>query len=267
MGRYYKRKTQKAKWTQEELCKALDAINSGRKIREVSRAFRIHEATLRTRMNIKNTEGPKLGRYPTFSTEQENEIRDHVITMSKLFYGITCIQLRKIVFEYAEPNNTANNFDKSCRLAGKHWLALFLKRNPSISMREPEAISINRIQAFNEEELNAYFKNLEHVFEKYKFKEGRVFNVDERGINTVQKPERILAPKGVKQIGGATSWLRGKNVTVLCCFGVAGTYIRPMFILPRKRMSNLLSKDGPVGAIYGCSVSGWSNESNIFRTM
>ncbi|XP_049961752.1 uncharacterized protein LOC126481835 [Schistocerca serialis cubense] len=199
MGRYYKRKTQKAKWMQEELCKALDAIKSGRKIREVSRAFGIHEATLRTRM------------------------------------------------KYAEANNIANNFDKSSRLAGKDWLALFLKRNPSISLRKPEATSIIRIQAFNEEEVNAYFKNLERVFEKYKFKEGRVFNVVETGINTVQKPDRILAPKGVKQI-------------VLLV-----PTPPPTFIFPRKRMSNLLSKGGPVGAIYGCSVNGSSNESLFFE--
>ncbi|XP_047108578.1 uncharacterized protein LOC124777278 [Schistocerca piceifrons] len=265
IGRYYKRINQEAKWTQEELCKSLDAIKSGRKIGGVSRAFGIHETIPRTRMKAKNTEGPKLRSNPTFSTEQENEIRDHVITMAKLFYSITCIQLRKIAFEYAEANNIANNFDKSSRLAGKDWLALFLKRNPSISMRKPKATSINRIQTFNEEEVNAYFKNLENVFEKYKFIEGQVFNVDETGINTVQKPERILAPKGVKQIGGATSWESGKNVTVICCFSAAGSYIPPTFIFPRKRMSNLLSKGGPVGAMYGCSVNGWSNESLFFE--
>ena len=261
MTRDYERKTQKGQWTQEQLQKALDAIKSGKKIRQVARTFGIHEATLRTRLKAKNTEGPKLGRNPTFSNEQENEIKDHVIKMAKLFYGISCFQLRKIAFEYAEANKIPNNFDKTCRLAGKDWVALFLKRNPSISLRKPEPTSINRIQAFNQEDVNAYFKNLEHVFEKYKFKEGRVFNVDETGINTVQKPERILAPKGVKQIGGATSWERGKNVTAICCFSAAGTYVPPMFIFPRKRMSSLLSKGGPVGAIYGCSVNGWSNES------
>ncbi|XP_046991117.1 uncharacterized protein LOC124596137 [Schistocerca americana] len=72
MGRYYKRINQEAKWTQEELCKSLDAIKSGRKIGGVSRAFGIHETIPRTRMKAKNTEGPKLRSNPTFSTEQEN---------------------------------------------------------------------------------------------------------------------------------------------------------------------------------------------------
>lgn len=75
MARDYKRKTQKAKWTREELRKALDAIKSSRKIRDVSRTFGIHEATLRTRIKAKNIEGPKLGRNPRFSIEQENEIK------------------------------------------------------------------------------------------------------------------------------------------------------------------------------------------------
>lgn len=45
----YVRKSNVGNWTEETLKKALDAINSGRKIREVSRAFNIHEATLRSR--------------------------------------------------------------------------------------------------------------------------------------------------------------------------------------------------------------------------
>lgn len=265
MPRYYERKTQKAKWTEEQLQKAIYAIQQGAKIRETARTYGIHEATLRTRMKAGDSNGPALGRKPTFTVEHEKELAQHIIIMAKLFYGVSCIQLRRLAFEYAEANKITNNFDKSSRLAGKDWLSLFLKRNPEISLRKPEATSINRIQAFNQVEVDEYFKNLNEVFEKYKFRENRIFNVDETGINTVQKPERILAPKGVKQIGGATSWERGKNVTVICCFSAAGTYVSPMFIFPRKRMSPLLSKGGPVGAKYGCSFNGWSNEALFFE--
>lgn len=265
MPREYVRKTQRAKWTEEQLNKALDSIRGGRKIREVARAFEIHEATLRTRMKMGNKEGPKLGRKPIFSYEQEKELENHILAMAKLFYGISCLQLRRIAFEFAEANQITNNFDKSSRLAGKDWLTLFLKRNSGIRLRKPEATSLNRILAFNQDEVNTYFQNLDKLFEKYQFKEDKIFNVDETGINTVQKPERILAPKGVKQIGGATSWERGKNVTVICCFSAAGSYVPPMFIFPRKRMTPLLSKGGPVGAIYGCSVNGWSNETLFFE--
>lgn len=265
MPRNYKRKTEKAKWSEEQFRCAIAAIEGGRKIREVGRAFGIHEATLRTRMKAGNIGPSKLGRNPVFTEEQETELAAYVSTMAKVFFGVTCIQLRRLAYDFAEANNIKNNFDKSARLAGKDWLRLFLKRRGNLSLRKPEGTSLNRINAFNKDEVALYFRNLEEVFSKHKFQEDRIYNVDETGINTVQKPERILATKGCKQVGGVTSWERGKNVTVICCCSAAGSYIPPMFIYPRQRMSPLLSKGGPIGAIYGCSPNGWSNEDLFYE--
>lgn len=84
--------------------------------------------------------------------------------------------------------------------------------------------------------------------------------MDETGISTVQKPGKVLAPKGQKQVGSATSWERGRNITVICAFSASGIYLPPMFIFPRQRMSHLLERGGPAGSLYKCSHNGWSNE-------
>jgi hypothetical protein len=89
--------------------------------------------------------------------------------------------------------------------------------------------------------------------------------VDETGISTVQKPAKILAPKGQKQVGSVISWERGKNVTVVCAVSAVGQFISPMFIFPRARMNSQLMRDGPVGAIYRCSKNGWINEVLFFE--
>lgn len=99
----------------------------------------------------------------------------------------------------------------------------------------------------------------------YKFKPSKIYNFDETGISTVQKPRKILGPKGTKQVGAATSWERGKNITVCCAINASGEYIPPMFIYPRKRMSELLTRGGPPNAIYHCSSNGWINE-DLFVT-
>lgn len=44
-------------------------------------------------------------------------------------------------------------------MAGRDWLEGFLKRN-GISVRKPEATSINRITAFNKTEVSLFYKNL-----------------------------------------------------------------------------------------------------------
>lgn len=145
-------------------------------------------------------------------------------------------------------------------MAGKDWLQAFLKRHPTISIRKPEATSIARISGFNKDAVQLFFSNLNEVYQKYKFQPDRIYNVDETGISTVPKVTKILGPKGVKQLGKVVSWERGRDITVVCAISASGNYVPPMFIYPRERMSDLLKKDGPIGAVFECSKKGWINE-------
>jgi hypothetical protein len=179
------------------------------------------------------------------------------LLLTKLFFGITPAELRRIAYEFAERNGKKNNFSKECRLAGKDWLCGFLKRQPALRLRKPEATSVNRVLAFNREEAQHFYSNVETVISKFKLPPTRIYNVDETGTTTVQSPSRITGPTGMKQIGTLTSWERRKNVTVCCSFSAADHYILPMLVFPRKRMSPHLEKSGPPGAICHCSPNGW----------
>ncbi|XP_031329311.1 tigger transposable element-derived protein 6-like [Photinus pyralis] len=145
-------------------------------------------------------------------------------------------------------------------MCGKEWLYGFLRRNPQISLRRPEATSLNRVLAFNRTAVNLFYDNLEQVMEKHHFLPNRIFNVDETGITTVHKPSRVLAQKGRKQVGAITSGERGQTTTVVCCMSASGAYVPPLFIFKRERMKEGLDRNGPVGSIYRCSSSGWITE-------
>ena len=260
MPRTRKRTTEKAKWTEESLKEAINAVLNGNSVKSTAKKYSIPRSTLRDRLKTNITDKPTLGRKPLFTAQQEKEIAEHVLLLSKLFFGISIIELRRLAFELAEANGLPHTFNTKTKLAGPDWIYGFLKRNPGISLRKPEATSLNRISAFNKVEVDLFFKNLETVQEKFKFPASRIYNVDETGISTVHKPGKILGPKGQKQVGAATSWERGKNVTVVCAMSAIGNYIPPMFIYPRQRMSQQLQKGGPRDAIYGCSKNGWINE-------
>lgn len=269
MVRNYKRKTDKKSWTRERLANALKAIRVGSKIRAAARNFDIPESTLRDHLKGNNEDvlaerAPKkdnLGRNPVFTREQEQEIVDHVVTLGNLFYGVTPRELRRMAFDFAEANRLPHKFNAELKLAGKDWLMSFQKRNPQISLRQPEGTSINRIAAFNAEAVGKFFNNLKTVLLKHEFRPDRIFNVDESGITTVQKKSgKVYAKKGQKQVGVAISAERGQTITILCAVSAAGSYIPPMLIYPRKRMSPQLEKGGPIGCVYACSNNGWSND-------
>jgi hypothetical protein len=146
-----------------------------------------------------------LGKKCIFNEEQESEIEKQVLLLAKLFFSITPTELRRIAYEFAERNGKKNTFSKECRVASKNWLYGFVKRHPALSLRKPETTSIDRVLAFNGEEVQHFYSNEETVISKFKLPPTRIYNVDETGITAVQSPSRITGPKGIKQIGALTS--------------------------------------------------------------
>ncbi|KAJ8892397.1 hypothetical protein PR048_004977 [Dryococelus australis] len=81
-----------------------------------------------------------------FNKIQEAEISSHLLLPEKLFYGIALTGLRRMAYEYAERNDIRHNFYQTTKLAGKDWALGFLKRNSQLSLRKPEATSINKME-------------------------------------------------------------------------------------------------------------------------
>ena len=51
--------------------------------------------------------------------------------------------------------------------------------------------------------------------------------MDEAGVTTVQKPERVVTRRGYKQVGFLTSGERGTLVTIACAVSAIGNSVPP----------------------------------------
>ncbi|XP_072377872.1 uncharacterized protein [Diabrotica undecimpunctata] len=225
-----KRSTNKFSWTDDQMQAALKAIEERRYgLTEAARQFNIPVTTLQNRVSRGFYKG-RLGANTLFSNEQEEEMSRHLLTLSKIFYGLTPIQLRKEAFAYAEKLNLKHSFNREKQEASKDWLYGFMSRHPELGFRKPEATSLNRIQGFNKDQVSRFYDNLGKLYDEYKFPPTRIFNVDETGITNVNRPNRIIGPRGQKQVGAVTSVERGKNVTVCCCMSASGSFTPPMTI-------------------------------------
>ena len=261
MPRKRERQTPKGSWTLEDLRRATQLVNNGISLRKAAKQCGIPYQTFQKRLKKNKLDIPaKLGRNAVFTKEQEENLVAHLIKLSKMFYGLTGWQLRRLAFESAERLKINHPFNKETRLAGKDWMEGFLRRNGNLSFRKAEATSLNRIKGFNKDEVSIFFQNLQTVLTKHKFDQNHVYNMDETGISVVHNPNKVIAQKGQKRVGAATSAERGKNITVICAMSASGNYIPPFFIFPRKRHSPLLEKDGPPGALYHVTPSGWTND-------
>jgi len=137
MPRVWHRSTDKGNWTEENLLGAIKSYAEGNSIRSASKRFNIPYSTLQERIKKGVTKNPHLGRNATFTPEQETELANRV----KLLADITPNEIRRAAYDYAEKNKIPHRFSEHSKRAGKDWFRGFLKRNPCISVRKPEATS------------------------------------------------------------------------------------------------------------------------------
>jgi hypothetical protein len=118
--------------------------------------------------------------------------------------------------------------------AGKQWYYDFMWRNNKLSLTKPEATSLSWATGFNRCNVSLSFKNLSGILEKHRFTPDKIYNLDETANTTVHTPDKIVACKGIKQVGE-----RGPNVTFIACINALGNSIPSMFIIPHFILKNL----------------------------
>lgn len=86
--------------------------------------------------------------------------------------------------------------------------------------------------------------------------------MDEIGVTTTHKLDKVVAWKGHKQVGRLTSAERGTlGHNRRCCFCYWEQH--PILLFPRVYYRDYFLKDGPVGSTGGANVSGWMKEEHF----
>ena len=177
--------------------------------------------------------------------------------MSDMFHGLSIHRCCSLAFELA----TRNNIDVPLswqinKKAGHDWWLGF-KQRYELSVRKPEATSLGRATAFNKPVVSKFFDNLAEVMDKFKFSPSDIYNLDETGCTTVQRPLSVITQRGKKQVGAITSAERGELVTVVYTVSAIGTVVPPLFIFPRVNFKEHFTRGGPTDCIGRASRSGW----------
>lgn len=136
-----------------------------------------------------------------FSRQQEEQLSSYLKSCCLLNHGLTTMETRVLAHQYAVANNV--NCHESWfeqQKASADWLTGFLKRNPQLSIRKPEATSQARAAGFNRPVVNQFYSNLLNLLTKYNFGPSDIWNCDETNVPTVMQPPDVIATKGLKQV-------------------------------------------------------------------
>ena len=113
--------------------------------------------------------------------------------------------------------------------------------------------------------MSKFFDTMNEVCTREKFKPERIWNVGETGCTTVQKPTKIIAATGSKQVGTIVSAERGQLVTGSCALNATGNSVPPIFIFQRVNYRDHFINGAPIRSTGMFHPSGWMT-SEGFRT-
>lgn len=211
MPRIYKRITNRASWSEDNLKEAVEMVNAYRTTAwQASKEYNIPCRTLRRRIAQNNTIKGSLGLASCLNSHETNLIR-YIKKMESAGYPLTSVVLRRLAYSFAEINNIPNKFNKEKKMAGYDWLQLFLKRYPELSIRKAEGVSIARALGMCKERVGDYFQLLKDVMTTYNLinTPGKIYNVDETGLQLNNNPGKIIATKGSRTVYQITSSEKG----------------------------------------------------------
>ncbi len=279
MVRHYQRKTDRSNAPKEALRAAAEAVlDGGLSLRKSATLNGVNYRTLARFVSIfeknRTAENITIGYAKPRQILNDDIERDMVEYAKKaavIFHGITIDDLRQLAYRLAVANDIANMPDNwKKEKAGVDWAKHFLERHTDLSIRKPEATSIQRMANFNKHNVGMFMDNLERVQNRAGgFGPDQIWNVDETGVTTVQRPVKILAEKGVRQVGSVVSQERGTLVTVTCAVNALGNHIPPYFVFPRVHVQdNWLLVAPPGSAASGHpKASGWMTTDNFIQYM
>lgn len=256
----------------ESLTNAVNAVvNGSMSTRAAAEKFHVPRTTLQNHLRRQQADHPFVYKnncdvWKVFSEKQEEMLCNYLITCSKMLYGVSRKEARKLAYNFAKVNSieypTSWNNEGQ---AGKTWYYGFMKRHKMLSLRKPQATSLSRATSFNRHNVSTFFGKYKELLNKHGFLPENIYNVDESGLSTVHTPSRVIAIKGTKQVGSMSSGERGINTTIIGGVNAIGNSIPPAMIFARVHFKEHMIKGAPAGTLGMAHSSGWSTTETFLE--
>jgi len=266
MPRKYRRKSERGSWDEKKMREAIDMMQGGAKMKRAADACGVPRTTLRRHFKnllCKPVGSKHLGNLSVLGQERELDLVKHITDFERRGFPLTTADIRKLAYQFVIHNNIKHSFNDAKKMAGRDWCSGFRKRHRNIlTIRKPQALSIQRAIHLNKPSVEKYFQILERIMEENNLfgKPTRIYNVDETGLSLVPGVKKIVGRRGMNGSSQITGGERGQLQTVIMATSAAGDYIPPMIIYKGKRMLPELEKGFPPGTVVHLSESGYVNK-------
>ncbi|CAH2003432.1 unnamed protein product [Acanthoscelides obtectus] len=170
----------RASWSDEQLVEAVAKVQTGEiSKREVHRRYNVPPRTLKRRLTSGNFKKGALGPEGILGRANETRLVAHIHRLSVIGFAPDRSTVRTLAFWFAEKLGIKHPFSAATEKVGFAWLHSFLDRNPELSVRQTEGLSLSRAQGMNREDARRFFELDEVLTENGLMeKPSCIFNMD-----------------------------------------------------------------------------------------
>ena len=259
MVRNYKKKTDRMKYTEEEVAKALLDVQGGTSLRVAAATYSIPYTTLQQRYTGRSQSPRKIGRKTALLQVEEMALAQNLATLGDFGFALDAGDLRDFVKHYLDSSQRMIGVFVNNR-PGIDWVRGFLDRHSKLlSCRMCQNISRKRA-AVTEADVVTYFGNLGRSLEGVPA--ANIVNYDETNLTDDPKGKLQIFRKGVKHAERIMNTTKS-STSIMFAVSAAGKVLSPYIVYKAERIQDTWILGGPLGAHYNRTKSGWF-DSDVF---
>lgn len=238
-------------YSDEQLQRALESINNGRSLRDVSRQYGIPISSLsRKRRGLFNN---KYGGQNVLSANEEKHLVEGITTAGIWGFPLTKYDIKLIVKNYLDKKGVREKRFKN-NTPGRRWIERFLSEHQNVlSQRNAENIKRSRAEV-SEQVIKSYFSELEESLQNVP--PSHIINYDETNFTDDPGKKRVIVKRGAKHPERCVDSSKS-SVSVMMAGTAEGVLLPPYVVYKSEHLYDTWKGHGPQGARYNRSRSGW----------
>lgn len=254
-------------YSEERMETAIAACRNGMPFSTAAKMYEVPRSTLKNKVKGRTPVARKMGPPSVLSKAEENALVKWITEISNRGFSPHKDDLLITVQKIMRNTNRQNPFinDKP----GRKWLDAFFKRNPSLSVRIPETLTTSRASV-SEQQLRNWFKEVytylenENLLEILNFPE-RIFNCDESAFQICPKSNKVIGPRGEKNVYEIAKGSEKESITVAITVSANGTLLPPFLLFSYARLPGPLISNVPNEWAVGKSDKGWMTGESFYE--
>lgn len=260
MVRTYKKKSDTMEYTEEDVARALLAIESGDSLRVAAARFKIPATSLYQRYVGRSRSPGKIGRKTALLRAEELALAQNLAALGDRGMAFDISELRDFVKSYLDKHHRVIEQFQDNK-PGYDWARGFLNRNRHIlSHRMCQNISRKRA-AISERDVGEYFERLRTTLEGVPA--ANIINYDETNLTDDPKGKLQIFRRGIKHAERIINTTKS-STSIMFAVTAAGDVLQPYVVYKAERLQQAWILGGHMGTIYNRTSSGWF-DSEVFQ--